>query len=364
MLKLDRPLQLSPVFLEKVWGRKDLSPLYPDHWTSFRGKTVNVRRPERPGDALIGEVWLTGDGALFTNGPIAGMTLGEAMRAHGRELCGEAAAGGRFPILTKFLFTSQWLSVQVHPGDAYARENENGSPGKTEMWYFIEADKDGQIMLGLNSGVTTDLLGGAISQGSCAGLLRSFRPKPESAAFVPAGTAHALGPGLILFEAEQNSDLTYRLDDFGRPGLDGKPRPLHREKALAVIQAESQPLVNLPRYETEEPWGRRRWLVACPFFGVEELALRKAANFAGPLPRCECYAMIAGEGRVEMSDGWQAYRPGDVWLIPPATSAYRLAPEKPSRLLKFYVPRLDADFLEPLSRAGLSREEARKVVFT
>ncbi len=364
MLKLNRPLQLSPVFKEKVWGRRDLDPLYPDHWTTFRGDNVSIRYPRGKGKNLIGEVWLTDDEATFTNGPLAGMTLADACRQRGPELCGEGAADGRFPILAKFLFTSQWLSVQVHPDDDYAREHEKGSRGKCEMWYMIHVDKKGEMMLGVKPGVTARTLGEAIDRNDCSALMRQFTPRAGEAVFVPPGTVHALGPDLVLFEAEENSDITYRLDDFGRMGADGKPRPLHREKALAVVKPELPALRDLPRLTLEEAYGRRRLVVACTFFAVEEITLQKAGNFAGPRKRVEAYTVLSGDGRVETSDGWYAYRTGDLWLVPPATLAYRLAPESKSSLLKFYVPNLAEDFSKPMAKAGYARGEAEKVVFT
>ncbi|MGH9404152.1 MAG: type I phosphomannose isomerase catalytic subunit [Terriglobia bacterium] len=363
MLKLDRPLQLSPVFLEKVWGRRDLAPLYPEYWTTFRGKTVHITRPQRKGKTLIGEVWLTGADAVFTNGPLSGMTLGEACRQHGRELCGDGATGGRFPILSKFLFTSDWLSVQVHPDDDYARKHENGSRGKTEMWYIIQAEKNGEMMLGLNPGLDSVSLGAAMTAGNCAGLVQRFKPGAGEAVFVPAGTVHALGPGLILFEAEQNSDVTYRLDDFGRPGLNGKPRPLHLDQAIAVAKPEMPALHDLPRHEFRESYGERRLVMACPFFAVEELSLQKAGNFTGNPSRVETFVALSGEGRVETPEGWYAYRTGDVWLIPPATPSYRLIPEVKGRILKFYVPKIEEDFVKPLAEAGVSASSIQKIVF-
>ncbi|MGH9344982.1 MAG: type I phosphomannose isomerase catalytic subunit [Terriglobia bacterium] len=364
MLKLDRPLQLSPIFLEKVWGRRDLALLYPDYWTTIRGKTVSIKRPQRKGKTPIGEVWLTGDDAVFTNGPLSGMTLGEACRRHGRELCGGQPTHGRFPILTKFLFTSDWLSVQVHPDDDYARKHENGSRGKTEMWYIIQVESNGEMMLGLNPGVDSGSFGALMTAGNFTDFVQRFTPAAGEAAFVPAGTVHALGPGLVLFEAEQNSDVTYRLNDFGRLGLDGKPRALHHEKALAVMKPELAALRDLPRQEFREPYGQRRLVMACPFFAVEELSLQKAGKFTGNSARVEAFVAVSGEGRVETAEGWSAYRTGDVWLIPPATPAYRLVPEVRGQLLKFYVPQIEEDFVKPLAEAGVTTSDIQKIVFS
>lgn len=353
MLKLDEPLQLSPVFKEKVWGRQNLAPLYPDHWTTSRGQEISTRRPRGKRGRLIGEVWLTDDAATFTNGALAGKTLAAACAEYGPDLCGEHAPDGRFPVLAKFLFTSDWLSVQVHPDDAYAREHEAGSRGKCEMWYIIGTDPDAAMLLGVKPGVGAEAFRQAVAAGESEPLLQRFTPRNEEAMFVPPGTVHALGPGLILFEAEENSDVTYRLDDFGRVGVDGKPRPLHLRKAIEVAKPELTARRNLPRLEIAEKFGKRRMVVASPFFAVEELRMEKPGNFSGRKGRVEAFTVVAGEGRVETARGWYAYRTGDVWLIPPATLNYRLVPEETSSLLKFYVPDPDKDFRAPLEKAGL-----------
>ncbi|MGH9470448.1 MAG: type I phosphomannose isomerase catalytic subunit [Terriglobia bacterium] len=365
MLKLDSPLELTPVFKPKVWGRRDLAPLYPGSWTTRRGKTLSSRYPRRKGleDEPIGEVWLTDDEAVFTNGALAGMTLAQACKEHGEELCGRADPEGRFPILAKFLFTSDWLSVQVHPDDNFARAHEPGSLGKCEMWYIVGRDPGAEILLGMKNGGSRQKLEAAARRGAVSDLLRRFVPKESEALFVPPGTLHALGPGLTLFEAEQNSDITYRLDDFGRKGLDGKPRPLHIDKALRVMRPEAPTLRDLPDLKSRETFGWRRFVVACRYFAVEELYLKSIAAWEGPRARVECLTVISGEGRVETSAGWYAYRTGTVWLIPPATLFYRLVPEEPSRLLKFYVPDLEADFPKPLAARGVAAEEIERVVF-
>jgi mannose-6-phosphate isomerase len=364
MPKLDSPLQLSPVFKPKVWGRPDLEPLYPASWTTRRGQTISIKhaRPA-PEEGPIGEVWLTDDEAVFLNGPPAGMTLSQACRQYERELYGAHSQGGRFPILAKFIFTSDWLSVQVHPDDRYAREHEPGSVGKCEMWYIIDTKPRAEYLLALREGVDYEALTSAFRESRSAELLNRFRPGSGEAIFVPPGTVHALGPDLVLFEAEENSDVTYRLDDFGRRGLDGKPRPLHHEKGLAVLQPQLPAHRDLPLLKIRESYGTRRLVMACEFFAVEELHLEQMASFKGVRERVEALCVISGEGRVETNAGWYAYRVGDSWLIPPASSAYRLVPEEESRLLKFYVPDLNEDFRNPLSQAGFKSDEIRRIVF-
>jgi len=364
-MPLDSPLLLSPVFKPKIWGRKDLSPLF----TCPKGRTALSADPtcqfssDEKGAGLIGEAWLTDDKARFLNGPVAGMTLGEASQKYGPELYGGSWPDHPFPILAKYIFTSDWLSVQVHPDDRYARTHDPGNLGKCEMWYIVRRDQNAEILLGLKSGASKEALKKACEEGNSMSLLNRFTPKHSEAIFVPPGTVHALGAGLVLFEAEQNSDLTYRLDDFGRRGLDGKPRPLHWDKGMDVIRTELPVYRNLPRLEFRAPFGSRRYVLASRFFAVEELTLRKAAYFESAPKRVEILSLLAGGGRMETRAGWLACRTGDTWIIPPGTRQYRLVPEKKTRLLKFYVPDLDSDFRRPLAKRGIRADQIRKVVF-
>ena len=368
MPQLDVPLLLSPVYKPKIWGRRDLSPLFlhPDgsRIERFRRRVRPKAAPSADKEApLIGEVWITDDASQFLNGPLAGITLGEAARQYGPELLGDSAKGARFPVLAKYLFTSDWLSVQVHPDDEYAGRHDPGSSGKCEMWYIVKAEREARFLLGSKPGVTKEKLKSAAQTGASKRLLQPFRPKLDEAIFVPPGTVHALGPALVLFEAEQNSDLTYRLDDFGRVGLDGKPRPLHWDKGFQVARVELPAHRDLPRITVQEPFGRRRYVVACRFFAVEELLVRRTASFAGSSERVEALSILEGEGRVETPAGWIAYQMGDTWLVPPAARHYRLVPGERSRLLKFYVPDVDRDFRHPLTKRRVSAAAIRKICF-
>ena len=362
---LNTPLQLSTAFKPKIWGREALSPIY-----SATGETdcPACKKAEisgsgwKPGE-LIGEVWATDDTSRFLNGPVAGLTLAEVSEKYGAELHGESWPGPRFPLLAKYIFTSDWLSVQVHPDDAYARVHDPGNVGKCEMWYILQAGPKAEILLTIKPGVTKEALKAAFEKGTSRELLQPHFPKPDEAIFVPPGTVHALGPDLILFEVEQNSDLTYRLDDYGRLGLDGKPRPLHLAKGLDVIQEDLPPHCRLPRWEFEETFGTRRYIIACRYFALEELYLRKMANFKSSPQRVEVYSVLKGEGRVENAAGWLGYRTGETWIIPPAAGAYRFVPQQGTCLLKFYVPNLVEDFRRPLSAHNVPPEDVEKVVF-
>ena len=351
MPKLDFPLLLSPGFKPKIWGRRDLLPLF-----SLPQNSIHQ-------DELIGEAWLTDCQSRFLNGPPAGMTLAEAVMKYGPELCGHAWHEPRFPILAKYIFTSDWLSVQVHPDDDYARLHDPDSPGKCEMWYIVHAGRDAGILLGTAPGVTKEGLRAALEKRKSRELLAKHRPRPGEAFFVAPGSVHALGPGLVIFEAEENSDLTYRLDDYGRKGLDGKPRPLHLKKGLDVIRLDSTPQKCLPRLEKREPFGSRRYVVASGYFAVEEIMMRRRATFHGSPERVEVLSVLDGEGRVETASGWMAFRSGETWLIPPTTRPYRLVPDETARFLRVYIPDLDNDFRRPLARRGTSAQEIAKLVF-
>ena len=304
MPTLNGPLQISNVFKPKIWGRRDLAPFFaePQH----RGDAS-----EANSDPLIGEVWITDDLARFKNGPAAGMTLAEAGQKYGAELHGKSWRGTRFPLLAKYIFTSDWLSVQVHPDDEYAAVHEPGNVGKCETWYMLRADPEAVYLLGLKPGATKKQLIEAFKKGHSRDLLATFKPLPDEAIFLPPGIVHALGPGLVLFEVEENSDLTYRLDDFGRLGLDGKRRALHLEKGLEVIRPHLPPIRDLPHLEGKEKYGTRRFVLASRFFALEELTIRSSASFHSSPERVEILSILAGEGRMENEAGWLGYRTSD-----------------------------------------------------
>lgn len=355
MVKLNVPLKLSPIFKQKIWGRDDVEAAFEPPEVEQAGADTR--------NGPIGEAWITDDSSMIHTGPVAGLSLGEVSAKFRSELNGPNWKGRRFPILSKYIFTNDWLSLQVHPDDVYARKHEQGSLGKCEMWYIVRAEPDAEFVLGLKPNVTLERLRAACEKGKSRDLLYHFHPKAGEAIFVPPGTVHALGPGLVLFEAEENSDVTYRLDDYGRKGLDGKPRPLHLDKGLAVTKPELPPLRNLPRRTVRESFGSRRYILASRYFAVEELTLRKMGRFKSSPERVETLSVLSGEGRVETESGWLGYCSGDTWIIPPAAGQYRLAPVERTKILKFYVPDKDKDFRRPLSRHGFKSAEVKKILF-
>ncbi|MGH9680383.1 MAG: class I mannose-6-phosphate isomerase, partial [Candidatus Acidiferrales bacterium] len=209
------PARLVPIFVPRIWGARDLAPLFPG-----RG-----REPEP-----IGEAWLTGNECLFATGEFAGRPLGEVWPTLPKEWTGTRLAGlPRMPLLVKFIFPEEKLSVQVHPDDVYAEEHEAaaGGAGKTEMWYVIRAREGAELLVGLHPNVTRESFQRAIIDGTVEDCLTHVPVRAGDAVFVPAGTAHTICPGVMLCEIQQHSDITYRVFDYNRIAADGKPRALH-----------------------------------------------------------------------------------------------------------------------------------------
>jgi mannose-6-phosphate isomerase len=216
------PLTFEPRFKERVWGGRSLERLYAKHL---------------PASVPIGESWeiadRPGDESVIRNGPLAGRTLRWLMQEHQSDVLGDAspALDGRFPLLCKILDARQRLSLQVHPPEHAAHLGEP----KTEMWYVAAADPGAELFVGLRSGVTRAGFEGAVANGTVADCFHRIAVHTGDAMFLPSGRAHAIGAGLVIFEIQQNSDTTFRVDDWNRVGLDGKPRELHVTESLASI---------------------------------------------------------------------------------------------------------------------------------
>lgn len=207
------PFKLAPYFRTRIWGFNDLSP-----WFDYK----------TDGEP-IGEVWLTGEMCAAETGPLQGQSLKEITAAHGEALLGKGRAGQEFPLLIKILFPKEKLSVQVHPDDAMAQRY--GEPrGKTECWYALDAKPGAEVALGVKQGTTPEQVRAAIEGAHLEGLLVQVPVHKGDMIFVDAGTVHAIGPGAVILETQQTSDLTYRMYDYGRP------RELHLDKSLEAMR--------------------------------------------------------------------------------------------------------------------------------
>jgi mannose-6-phosphate isomerase len=257
------PVRLPTRFLEKVWGATDLLPWYP------------------VAEKKIGEVWFEAD----------------------------------LPLLVKFVFTSDRLSVQVHPNDQFARAREN-SRGKTEMWYVMRADPGARLAIGFRESLSRERLRQAALSGEIENLLNWIDVQAGDAFFIPAGTVHAIGGGLALCEVQQHSDITYRLYDYGRP------RELHLDNAVEVsfLQASSPKSQMLP--------------IDCQYFHTELALTRSSLLYKPESSRFHIIIFVSGMGTI----GGQPFREGEAWLVPAGAAPFEIEPQDLVKFLRTWVP--------------------------
>lgn len=307
-------LRLIPTYHERVWGGQRL----------------------RPADPPIGEAWIIHEENQIQDAPQAGQTLAALTAQYGADLLGRvplARTGARFPLLIKLLDAADWLSVQVHPNDAQAVELQGpGHFGKTEAWHILEAAPGAQVIAGLQLGTTNEALREAIRAGTVTDLSRYLTVAAGDTVFIGAGTIHALGPGILLYEVQQTSDITYRVFDWNRPLSAG--RALHIDQSLAVsdpaIAGEVQAAPPADR-----PIGP---LVACPYFTLEQIIGRDepiALDTAGG----SFHALTTVEGAAEVAGAGWSHRIGrfESVVVPASAGAYAVRPQGACRLLKASV---------------------------
>lgn len=301
----------SPVFKERVWGGRRLARWFPD-------------LPEGP----IGEAWVLSDHppgrTPVQNGPLAGETLQSLKARFGAALVGRFGLSdktGEFPLLFKLLDSQDDLSIQVHPSDEY-EGLPPGELGKTEMWLVLEAEPGARVIYGLQPGVTPDTFTAAVQEGRTMDVMRQLPVRAGDVLYVPAGTVHALGRGLLVAEIQQSSDTTYRVYDYDRLGLDGKPRRLHVEHAIRVAHYGEPPALSRPSQS-----GSNRWAEIC-----------RSAYFVVSQGRCEgdwaqqssaesfqALMLLDGAGSVSWEGGSEPLSAGSVLLVPASLGAYRLS---------------------------------------
>jgi mannose-6-phosphate isomerase len=263
------PVRLTPSFREKVWGKKRLGPWYPDS------------------KEATGEIWFLADRKL--------------------------------PILVKMLFTSENLSVQVHPADG-----DDGPSGKTEMWYILEAEPGATVAAGFREPITRDRLLESSRTGEIERLLSWIPVRPGDVVFNPAHTVHAIGAGLVLFEIQQNTDITYRLWDYGRP------RPMHLEQGAAIADLGVHPGVSEPKPIAP---GREE-LARCRYFVTESARIGRGEAVTPPARRCHQWIVVEGRGAI----AGRPFAPGEVWLLPATGEQPEICAETDARFLITYLP--------------------------
>jgi mannose-6-phosphate isomerase len=308
-------LRLVPEYHERVWGGQRL----------------------RPADPPVGEAWIVYEQNKVAAGPDAGRTMADLAAARGESLLGRrvvAQTGDRFPLLIKLLDTADWLSIQVHPNDEQAERLEGaGQFGKTEAWHILDAEAGAQVIYGLREGTTQDDLERAIRDGSMLDLVEYRTVRPGDTLFTRAGTVHALGPGLLLYEVQQTSDITYRVFDWNRPQSAG--RTLHLDQSLAVIDRE---VGDPPSHQPALGDGDRAELTTCPFFTLE-LARAESAPVAFDTRGESFHALTVIDGACRViGDGWsEDLERFESIVVPAGAGAYRVEPRGAYRLLKASV---------------------------
>ena len=316
------PLLMVPDFDPRPWGTRDLSPIYP-----------NQRCEEN-----IGEAWLTGDASKVANGPLVGQSLATVSATFGQALVGNANSDPRrFPLLLKFLFPHEKLSVQVHPDDAMAQRA--GMPnGKTECWYVAHAKPGAQVGLGLKSGATCAQFEEAVHGRRAEELLNWIDVSVGDMIYVAGGTVHTLGPGSVIVETQQQSDTTYRLYDYGRP------RELHLKDGLAAIkeQVPSGKVVRRPSTKLNGS-GVRSALIAAPYFAVDKFDLTKPQTFktADKSGKTSVQILVCVEGCASVEAGAAGpvtFNKGDAVVVPASLGEYEVRPQWQVEFLKAYVP--------------------------
>lgn len=346
----------APVHPVKVLPRLDAKP-----WGGRRLEAWGIALPPHE---TIGEALLTAPEAVVVSAEPAGTTLGEIARQAPEVwvgLAGLAVTGGRplFPLLIKLIEARADLSIQVHPDDRTAAIAGLGT-GKTEAYHILEAEPGSLLYLGVRPEATASEFAAAclLANGAAARLLRQIPAEPGMTILIPAGTPHALGAGITLYEIQQPSNVTFRLDDWGRVDAAGVPRPLHQAEGLAVVDPLSRPTPISRVRLTDEPV-RREVLVATRYFALERMAfpadtVAEVADVASP----QVFTVIAGTAMLR-SPGWSSPLAKGETVAVPVDTGLRIEAESGTVVLRGWVPDLEREIVAPARAAGASDEAIR-----
>jgi mannose-6-phosphate isomerase len=343
------PLRIEPVFSPRIWGARSLAPWFPDK--------TNLAEP-------LGEAWLTGLDCRLVSWPFRGKSLGEAWQEMPAEWRGtQFAADAGFPLLVKFIFPTAKLSIQVHPDDAFASAHEQaaGGRGKTEMWHIVSAEPNAQVLLGLKAGVGKQEFLAALEQHTLESLFQAHSVLGGDTIFVPAGSPHTIGRGMVVLEVQQYSDLTYRVYDYGRLDSTGKPRELHLDKALAVTKFGGTAAGRTSRIQLPTEEGDRWLLAACPYFATERREAMNPFTVEMDPGHFDLLVALFGEGLLRTHDFAFPFAPGECWFLPANLGEYQVQPiQGQATVIRTYVPNLAA-LRDEIHRAGQAKAADRTV---
>lgn len=322
-------MSLPPLILERrldsrIWGGSTL------------GSWLGIANPP----AQLAESWQVYAQNRVAAGPFVGRSLADLVREYGPALVGTtsfARYAADFPLLAKFIDAADHLSIQVHPDDAYAHtvEAATGFHGKTEAWYILHAEPGAELLHGLNATTSREAFAAAIADGTVLQLMRRVAVKPGDTIFVPAGMLHAINAGILLFEIQQTSDLTYRVYDYDRRDAQGQTRELHLEKALDVIDYQAAG----PAQVTPQPLGDgRTLLVSCDYFQMERWELQGPVSRATAQTSFVLLTVLDGLARLTSAHGELHLTRGESVVLPADLGEYTLAPKPAATLLMCDVP--------------------------
>ena len=302
------PFRIEPLFANRVWGYRDLRPWY---------DRVAAEEP-------IGEVWLTGDDCLVGTGPHAGKALESLFHEEPEALLGPGAPSPDSPLLIKVLFAREKLSVQVHPDDALAQKY--GEPrGKTECWYALDAHPGAHVALGIRPGVTVDQVKASVQDASLESMLSMVPVQKRDMIFVDAGTVHALGPGVVMLETQQTSDLTYRMYDYG------SARELHLEKAFAAMHLVTRAGKVPPRTVDGHTI-----LIDERYFRIEKWPIQAGTVPALVEPALRVQMLFVTRGRIHISGDFEPFtvERNQLAVIPSSTPRWTFAGEDATEVIR------------------------------
>ena len=316
------------------------------HPTVWGGKQIRTYKNLQPSDEPIGESWevsvVPSSVSIISNGAFKGLPLDMVVREHGAELLGKSVLEqykGEFPLLVKFIDAADDLSIQVHPNDEMAQRVE-GKNGKTECWYIIKADPGAYLYAGMKENITQDEYVKRVEDGTICDVLAKHQVKTGDVFYLPAGRVHAIGGGILLAEVQQNSDVTYRIFDYNRPGLDGKPRQLHTDKALQAIDFNVQDEYRTIYTNAEQ---RANPCIESPFFTMRIVVTNRP--FHRNLMKYDSFIVtmcLEGDCTIQVRSTGDSIllREGHSCLIPASIADYDVIPQNgkgTTRLLDAYI---------------------------
>ena len=323
------PLKFTPQFFEKIWGGQKILK-------TFSNTPKNM--------ANCGEVWLLsalkGKESIVNNGFLSGNTINELSEIYMGDLLGESVfekAGGDFPLLFKILDSSDWLSVQVHPDNDLAQKKHKLAKGKNEMWYIIDADSESTLISGFNKSIDQNAVKNAISNKNLKSLLKEYKISSGDSFYIPAGMVHAIGPGALIAEIQESSDITYRLWDWDRTDNEGNKRDLHIEDSLDALKYEFE---KGEKNEYIIPENGSSNLISCSPFTSNLIKISKGMLIEKdifPIDSFICYLCTEGSANIISENASESINKGEVLLIPAVFNNLQILSAESCTLIETYI---------------------------